>query len=73
MIACDQGIDEVTLNGMFSDGNQVTFPNFVEIIDSLENDKDTDEQCVISFSTIAGGMWLYEKDLREAGFDDNQV
>lgn len=73
MIACDQGIDEVTLNGMFADGNQVTFPNFVEIIDSLENDKDTDEQCVISFSTIADGMWLYEKDLRDAGFDDNQV
>jgi len=73
LIACDQGIDENVLDGMFADGNKINFDDFVEVIDALENDKDTDEQCVISFSNIAGGMYIYERDLKSAGFAEADI
>jgi len=49
-IACEQDVDEKLIDGLYSQGRPITFEDFYEIMDALENEKDTDEQCILAFS-----------------------
>jgi len=73
LIACDQALDEAMLDSVFVPGRKVAFDDFIQIMDALENDKDTDEQCILAFSQIASGLSVTEGELKNAKFSDEDI
>lgn len=72
-IACDQVVDEKLLDGLYNQNRPIGFDDFYEIIDALENEKDTDEQCILAFSQLAGGMFIYEQDMRDKKLSEEDI
>lgn len=73
LMASNQAVEPAVLDNMYAEGRKVTFEDFVELMDALENDRDTDEQCILAFSQLCGGLYVTVSDLQKAGTSENDI
>ncbi|CAL6104204.1 Calponin_homology (CH) domain-containing protein [Hexamita inflata] len=72
LIACEQAVDENLVDSLFANDRQPSFEDFFELMDALENDKETDEQCVLAFGQL-GGRYITERELRDAKISEQDI